>query len=103
MESPALHFFECYSNEVPGLVHEAEPPKMEPLDHETLVDSDEAELRLELLDGNVKQYGTVCRTGSYGGTGQKLIRLFLGSVGGTAGSIIQGRQLSLWISKTITR
>ena len=50
MESPALHFFECYSNEVPGLVHEAAPPKMEPLDHETLVDSDEAEHRLELLD-----------------------------------------------------
>ncbi|WP_297185181.1 hypothetical protein [uncultured Porticoccus sp.] len=62
MESPALHFFECYSNEVPGLVHEAAPPKMEPLDHETLVDSDEAAHRLELLDGNVKQYGTVFNT-----------------------------------------
>ena len=26
MGSPALHYFECYSNEIPGLVCEAEPP-----------------------------------------------------------------------------
>lgn len=38
------------------------PPKMESIDYEILVDSDESDHRLELLHENVKKYGTVFNT-----------------------------------------
>lgn len=38
------------------------PPKMESIDYEILVDSDETDHRLELLHENVKKYGTVFNT-----------------------------------------
>jgi uncharacterized OsmC-like protein len=38
------------------------PPRMESIDYEILVDTDEADRRLELLHTNVKQYGTVFNT-----------------------------------------
>jgi uncharacterized OsmC-like protein len=38
------------------------PPKMESIDYEIIVDSDEPDRRLELLHDNVKKYGTVFNT-----------------------------------------
>lgn len=38
------------------------PPKMEAIDYEVLVDTDESDRRLELLHENVKKYGTVFNT-----------------------------------------
>lgn len=38
------------------------PPKMESIDYEILVDSDESEHRLELLHDNVRKFGTVFNT-----------------------------------------
>lgn len=38
------------------------PPKMESIDYEILVDTDESDHRLELLHDNVKKYGTVYNT-----------------------------------------
>jgi uncharacterized OsmC-like protein len=38
------------------------PPKMESIDYEILVDSDESERRLEFLHDNVRKYGTVFNT-----------------------------------------
>jgi len=38
------------------------PPKMESIDYEILVDTDEPDHRLELLHENVKKYGTVFNT-----------------------------------------
>jgi|GEM_PF-1826596 len=38
------------------------PPKIESIDYEILVDSDEGDHRLELLHENVKKYGTVFNT-----------------------------------------
>ena len=38
------------------------PPKMESIDYEILVDSNESDHRLELLHENVKKYGTVFNT-----------------------------------------
>lgn len=38
------------------------PPKMESIDYEIFVDTDEPERRLELLHENVKKYGTVFNT-----------------------------------------
>jgi len=38
------------------------PPKMESIDYEIIVDTDEDDHRLELLHKNVKQYGTVFNT-----------------------------------------
>jgi uncharacterized OsmC-like protein len=38
------------------------PPKMESIDYEIIVDTDEPERRLELLHENVKRYGTVFNT-----------------------------------------
>ena len=54
MGLPALQFFECYSNEILDFVCEIEPPKIESIDYEILVDSDEHDHRLKLLYGNVK-------------------------------------------------
>ncbi|AND68469.1 OsmC family protein [Dyella thiooxydans] len=38
------------------------PPRMESIDYEILVDTDESEHRLELLHENVKKFGTVFNT-----------------------------------------
>lgn len=38
------------------------PPKMESIQYEIIVDTDEEEHRLELLHNNIKQYGTVFNT-----------------------------------------
>ena len=38
------------------------PPKMESIDYEIVVDTDEPDRRLELLHENVKKYGTVFNT-----------------------------------------
>lgn len=38
------------------------PPKMESIDYEILVDTDESDHRLDLLHDNVKKYGTVYNT-----------------------------------------
>jgi uncharacterized OsmC-like protein len=38
------------------------PPKMESIRYEIIVDTDEADRRLELLHDNVKKYGTVFNT-----------------------------------------
>jgi uncharacterized OsmC-like protein len=38
------------------------PPRMESIDYELIVDTDEDDRRLELLHDNVKQYGTVFNT-----------------------------------------
>lgn len=38
------------------------PPRMESIDYELIVDTDEADRRLELLHDNVKRYGTVFNT-----------------------------------------
>ena len=38
------------------------PPKMESIDYEIVVDTDEPERRLELLHDNVKRFGTVFNT-----------------------------------------
>ncbi|MDO9598328.1 MAG: OsmC family protein [Azoarcus sp.] len=38
------------------------PPRMESIDYEILVDSDESEQRLALLHDNVRKYGTVFNT-----------------------------------------
>lgn len=43
-------------------VRQDAPPKMERIDYEIFVDSDEPERRLELLHHNVRSYGTVFNT-----------------------------------------
>jgi len=42
------------------------PPRMESIDYEVIVDTDECERRLELLHENVKRYGTVFNTVNVG-------------------------------------
>ena len=42
------------------------PPRMESIDYEILVDSDESERRLALLHDNIQKYGTVYNTVSPG-------------------------------------
>lgn len=44
------------------------PPRMESIDYEILVDTDESEHRLELLHENVRKYGTVFNTVAPGTT-----------------------------------
>jgi len=50
------------------------PPRMESIDYEILVDSDESDHRLELLHDNVRKYGTVYNTVSPGTTLAGVIR-----------------------------
>ena len=38
------------------------PPKMESIDYELIVDTDETDQRLELLHTNVRKYGTISNT-----------------------------------------
>ena len=50
------------------------PPRMESVDYEILVDSDESDHRLELLHENVKKYGTVFNTVAPGTALQGVLR-----------------------------
>ncbi len=43
-------------------VRQDSPPRLERIDYEILVDTDESDRRLELLHENVKKYGTVFNT-----------------------------------------
>lgn len=43
-------------------VRQDAPPKMESIDYEIIVDTDESDRRLDLLHDNVKKYGTVYNT-----------------------------------------
>jgi hypothetical protein len=43
-------------------VRQDAPPKMESINYEVLVDTDESDHRLDLLHENVKKYGTVFNT-----------------------------------------
>ena len=43
-------------------VRQDSPPRMERIDYEIIVDTDEADHRLDLLHNNVKKYGTVFNT-----------------------------------------
>jgi len=38
------------------------PPRMESIDYEIIVDTDESDRRLDLLHDNVRKYGTVFNT-----------------------------------------
>jgi uncharacterized OsmC-like protein len=50
------------------------PPRMESIDYEIMVDTDESEHRLELLHENVKKYGTVFNTVTPGTTLSGVLR-----------------------------
>ena len=50
------------------------PPRMESIDYEIRVDTDESDRRLELLHENVKKYGTVYNTVAPGTTLSGVIR-----------------------------
>lgn len=63
-------------------VRQDAPPRMERIDYEILVDSDEADRRLELLHHNVKSYGTVFNTIL---PGTSLQGVLLRTPGGSAG------------------
>ncbi|WP_134492815.1 OsmC family protein [Methylocella tundrae] len=43
-------------------VRQDSPPKMNSIDYELIVDTDETDHRLELLHGNVRKYGTISNT-----------------------------------------
>ena len=47
---------------VGGKLRQDVPPRMERIDYEIVVDTDEPDRRLELLHDNVKKYGTVFNT-----------------------------------------
>jgi uncharacterized OsmC-like protein len=60
--APILHFgFRGIDVRLSG-VRQDSPPRMERIDYEILVDTDESERRLELLHDNVRKYGTVFNT-----------------------------------------
>lgn len=66
--TPALKFeLRSVTVNITGIRQDA-PPCMESITYEILVDSDEADQRLELLHKNVKRYGTVFNTVSPGTT-----------------------------------
>lgn len=50
------------------------PPRMESIDYEILVDTDEGEHRLDLLHDNVRKYGTVFNTVAPGTTLNGVLR-----------------------------
>lgn len=50
------------------------PPRMESIDYDILVDTDESEHRLDLLHENVKKYGTVFNTVAPGTTLRGVLR-----------------------------
>ena len=60
--TPILHFqLRSVEVRVHG-VRQDVPPRMESIDYEILVDTDESDHRLELLHDNVRKYGTVFNT-----------------------------------------
>lgn len=64
--SPMLDFKLTGIEVVVSGVRQDVPPKMESIDYEIIVDTDESDDRLELLHKNVKKYGTVFNTVSAG-------------------------------------
>ncbi len=64
--SPMLDFKLTGIEVVVSGVRQDVPPKMESIDYEIIVDTDENDDRLELLHKNVKKYGTVFNTVSAG-------------------------------------
>lgn len=64
--SPMLDFKLTGIEVVVSGIRQDVPPKMESIDYEIIVDTDESEDRLELLHKNVKKYGTVFNTVSAG-------------------------------------
>jgi uncharacterized OsmC-like protein len=50
------------------------PPRLESIDYEIVVDSDESDQRLELLHNNVQKYGTVFNTIAPGTTLRGMLR-----------------------------
>lgn len=64
--SPMLDFKLAGIEVVVSGVRQDVPPKMESIDYEIIVDTDESDDRLELLHKNVKKYGTVFNTVSAG-------------------------------------
>ena len=64
--APILRFqFRGVDIRLHGVRHDV-PPKMESIEYEIRVDTDEPDRRLELLHDNVKKYGTVFNTVSPG-------------------------------------
>jgi uncharacterized OsmC-like protein len=55
-------------------VRQDTPPKMESIDYEIIIDTDEPDRRLELLHENVKKYGTVFNTVAPGTTLRGVLR-----------------------------
>lgn len=64
--SPTLDFKLTGIEVVISGVRQDVPPKMESIDYEIIVDTDESDDRLELLHKNVKKYGTASNTVSVG-------------------------------------
>lgn len=64
--SPMLDFKLTGIEVVVSGVRQDVPPKMESIDYEIIVDTEESDDRLELLHKNVKKYGTVFNTVSAG-------------------------------------
>ncbi|QDU52265.1 OsmC family protein [Gimesia panareensis] len=64
--SPTLDFELTGIEVVIDGVRQDVPPKMESINYEIIVDTDESDDRLELLHKNVKKYGTVFNTVSAG-------------------------------------
>jgi uncharacterized OsmC-like protein len=64
--SPMLDFKLTGIEIVISGVRQDVPPKLESIDYEIIVDTDESDDRLELLHKNVKKYGTVFNTVSAG-------------------------------------
>lgn len=64
--SPMLDFKLTGIEVVVSGVRQDVPPKMESIEYEIIVDTDENDDRLELLHKNVKKYGTVFNTVSAG-------------------------------------
>lgn len=60
--SPMLDFKLTGIEVVVSGVRQDVPPKMESIDYEIIVDTEESDDRLELLHKNVKKYGTVFNT-----------------------------------------
>ncbi|MGA7985792.1 MAG: OsmC family protein [Burkholderiales bacterium] len=66
--APIIHFgFRGVEVRLSGLRQDS-PPKMARIDYEIVVDTDEAERKLELLHENVRRYGTVFNTVASGTT-----------------------------------
>jgi uncharacterized OsmC-like protein len=60
--APILKFSFCGVEVKLHGVRQDIPPKMESIDYEIIIDTDEDDHRLELLHKNIKQYGTVFNT-----------------------------------------